>query len=233
MCETKPLILIIEDDVELALLNARLLKRKGYDVMVTNTAEEARDFLKMVKPALFILDIGLPDGDGFELCEEFKQRTDAPVLFLTGRKETRDKVAGLQAGGDYYITKPYENAELTAAVESLLQKEEQIRKKIAEVSVIERGALTLKLHESKAYIGERNAELTPKEFAVLALLVQNEENELSSEMIYETVWEADMNIDTGIIRKYISVIKKKLDVENTDDFDIISEYGGIYKFTTM
>ena len=232
MSEQNPLIMMVEDDLDLARLNARFLQRKGYDVIVANTAAEARQlFIKNV-PDLYVLDVELPDGDGFLLCEEFRYGTDAPVLFLTGMSETHHKITGLRSGGDYYLTKPYDNDELAAVVESLLRKEEQMRKKIAEVSVIERGPLTLKTPEGKAYVDDCNIGLTSKEFAILLLLVQNEEKGLSNEMIYKSVWEADMGADTGIIRKHISIIKKKLGVDDIDDFDIVSEYGGIYRFTT-
>ena len=233
MSKLEPLIMIVEDEPDLARLNARLLMRKGYDVIVANSVAEARILFDMYEPDLYILDVMLTDGDGFSLCEEIRQYSDAPVLFLTGKSEIKDKIAGLRTGGDYYLTKPYDYDELTVVVESLLRKEEQTRKKIADVSVIKRGPLVLKLHEAKAYINDNNAGLTSKEFAILVLLVQNEEKRLSNETIYESVWEAEMGTDTGIIRKHISMIKKKLGVDNTDDFDIISEYGGLYMFTTV
>jgi len=232
MSEQNPLILMVEDEQDLARLNARFLKRKGYEVIVAHTAAEARKLFAENEPDLFVFDVELPDGDGFSLCEEFRQDTDAPVLFLTGMAETKDKITGLRSGGDYYITKPYDNDELAVVVESLLRREEQMRKKIAEISVIERGPLTLKTQEGKAYMNDVNVGLTSKEFAILVLLIQNEEKGLSNETIYKTVWEMDMGTDTGVIRKHISTIRKKLDVENLDEFDILSEYGGMYRFTT-
>ena len=232
MSEQNLLIMMVEDERDLARLNARFLKRKGYDVIVAHTAAEARALFAENEPDLFVFDVELPDGDGFSLCEEFRQDTDAPVLFLTGMAETKDKITGLRSGGDYYITKPYDNDELAVVVESLLRREEQMRKKIAEISVIERGPLTLKTQEGKAYMNDVNVGLTSKEFAILVLLIQNEEKGLSNETIYKTVWEMDMGADTGVIRKHISTIRKKLDVENLDEFDILSEYGGMYRFTT-
>jgi len=232
MSQPSPLIMMVEDEIDLARLNARMLERKGYDVIIANTASEALALSEKNEPDLYVLDVELPDGDGFSLCEEFRQNTDAPILFLTGKSETKDKITGLRTGGDYYLTKPYDYDELIVVVESLLRREEQTRKKIADVSVIKRGPLVLKLREGKAYINDRNVGLTAKEFAILVLLVQNEEKGLLNETIYKTVWETDMGVDTGIIRKHISTIKKKLGVEDIDDFDIISEYGGIYRFTT-
>ena len=127
MHEGNPTILIVEDDVDMARLNAKLLKRRGYDAMAAYTAAEARSLVREVKPDLFVLDIGLPDGCGLSLCKEFQECSDAPVLFLTGRASTQDKVSGLKMGGDYYLTKPFDNTEFLAVVESLLRRTEKTR----------------------------------------------------------------------------------------------------------
>lgn len=230
MSEQKPLILIVEDDEDMAYLNTSLLKRQGYETLVAHTTAQARMYIYEKSPDLFVLDIELPDGSGFLLCEEIRKNTDAPVVFLTGKTEVKDKVTGLSIGGDYYLTKPYDRNEFLAVIKSLLRKEEQTKKKIAEVSIIKRESLTLKLHEKKAFINERDAELTLKEFAVLLMLVQNEDKELTSEQLYENVWGTVMNVDTGLIRKTISQIKRKLAIDETDDFMIQTRYGGGYTF---
>ena len=232
MNEETPLVLVVEDDEDMAQFNARLLKRQGYDTKVAYSAANARALFNDSLPDLFILDIGLPDGDGFSLCKELRKKTDAPVLFLSGKSETSDKITGLGTGGDYYLTKPYDKNEFIAVVQSLLRRMEQTRKKIDEASTIKRGSLTLMLSERKAYVSGRDTELTPKEFSVLLMLAQNEDRELSSEMIFHSVWGADMNIDTGLIRKNISTIKRKLGEEDAADFNIFTEYGRGYTFTT-
>ena len=230
MSNHKPLILIVEDDEEMARLNGRLLKRKGYAVLLAANAAGARALARDNKPDLFILDVVLPDGDGFSLCKELQADNDAPVLFLTGKKELDDKLTGLGLGGDYYLTKPYENDEFLAVVCSLLRRESKNRKKIIEVTEIMRGGLTLQIPQSKAFVDGRDAELTPKEFAILLLLIQNEGRELSDRIIYESVWGTTMNNNSGALRKHISQIKKKLNEGNTDDFSILSHYGKGYAF---
>jgi len=232
MNEEKPLILIAEDDVDLAQFSARLLKRQGYDVLVANTVAEARMFSINNKPDLFVLDIGLPDGDGRLFCEELRRDTDAPVLFLTGKTDTEDKIKGFNTGGDYYLTKPYDRDEFIAIVKSLLRRMDQNRKKIDEVTAIKRGPITLMKSERKAYVNERDTELTPKEFDILFILMQNEDRELTCEQIYETVWGTKMNNDPHPIRLHISRLKKKLNEEAADDFNIFTEYGRGYTFTT-
>jgi len=231
MNKEHPLIILVEDDQELARLNARMLTRRGYEVRLAFTFAEAEKLIAGVRADLYVLDVTLPDGNGLALCEKFRTFTDAPVIFLTGKTETKDKVLGLGAGGDYYLTKPVDKVEFLAVVESLLRRTKWTNEKINEAAVITRGTLTLKIPESKAFVNGVDAGLTRKEFSLLLLLVQNEDKELTSEQLYEYVWNASMFIDTGIIRKHISQLKRKLQEENTDSFSILNAYGGGYLFT--
>ena len=229
----KPLILMVEDDEDMARFNSRLLTRNGYHTLTAKNVSEAKLIINENKPDLYVLDIGLPDGSGVELCKELRRESDAPVLFLTGRTGIKDKVAGLTSGGDYFLTKPYEKDEFLAVIKSLIRRAEHANKKISEVSVISRGPLTLRPTEGKAYVGERDAGLTKKEFAVLLLLVQNEDNEVSYEKIYENVWGSPMNNDSSSVRQQISRLKKKLGEENTDDFSIFNSHGKGYTLTFL
>lgn len=224
-------VLIIEDDHDLARFNARMLERCGYDAVIAAGAAEARAAVRRAKPDLLVLDIELPDGDGLALCKEFKRDTNTPVLFLTGRAKTEDRVAGLDIGGDYYLTKPYDRNEFLAVVKSLLRRLGDSDKKLVEAAIITHGTLTIKIFESKAYIDGRDAGLTTKEFAVLLLLAQNEGREFSNAEIYEKVWGTTMNNDANAVRLHISRLKKKLGENDTDDFAILTGYGKGYTFT--
>ena len=233
MSGCKPTVLLVEDDKDLARLNARLLKRQGYDVVVAYTAAEARAAVCDIPLDLFVLDIGLPDGNGLELCREFRDSSDAPLLFLTGRSGADDKISGLDSGGDYYLTKPYDKDEFIAIVRSLLRRAKQTQDKIAEATVICKGSLTLRLDERKAIVNDRDARLSQKEFSVLLMLVQSEGGELAYEHIYESVWGTSMHNDSSALRQLISRMKKKLDEENAVDFSILNEHGVGYTFTTL
>lgn len=233
------LILIVEDDEEMAQLNARLLKRCGYEAFAVYNAADALALAngngdgngKKKEFDLFVLDIELPDGDGVALCSELRRDTDAPVLFLTGRAETEDKIAALSTGGDYYLTKPYDRNEFVAVVNSLLRRAAQTKKKISELSVIERGPFILKIYENKAFVNGRDAELTQKEFAVLLMLIKNENKEVPNEALYESVWNAPMNNNSGALRVHVSNLKKKIGEENSNDFAIFNNHGVGYTLT--
>ncbi|MCL1897085.1 MAG: response regulator transcription factor [Clostridiales bacterium] len=231
MDERKPLILIVEDDEEMARFNARLLMRQGYDALTAFTAAVAQSLFSSRRPDLLVLDIELPDGDGRSLCRGFRRESDTPVLFLTGRGSTDDRIEGLDAGGDYYLTKPYDRDEFLAVVKSLMRRVELARKKVEEAFVIRRGPLTLMLSDRKAFVNGRDAGLTPKEFAVLLLLVQNEDSEIPCEHIYQSVWGIKMNDDPHPLRLHISRLKKKLGERETGGFYIFTGYRKGYSFT--
>ena len=227
------IILTVEDDVDLALFNARLLTRQGYAVLIAHTAVEARALASEHDPDLLILDIQLPDGDGMALCADLRRGTDAPILFLSGISETSEKVTGLQTGGDYYLTKPCDKDEFLAVVNSLLRRVNLAHERVSRAVIIDKGSLTLNLDERRAFINGLDAELTQKEFAILALLVQNEDRELSYDLIYETVWGAQMNGNPTALRKQISRIKRKLNEDHAKDFAIFNQHGVGYTFSCM
>ena len=222
---TQPTILIVEDEPEVLQINVRMMKRRGYCVMAADTAKAAYRCLEETTPDLLILDIMLPDGSGYEICQKFRLKSDNPVIFLTGKSEVRDKVEGLQRGGDYYITKPYTFDELVAAAERLLARHTHAQR-------IAKGSLSLDLSQSKAFVGTMDAGLTAKEFAILLHLMRNEDKIISPKELYQKIWGAPSADDTRTIRFHIGNLKKKIDTQNAEDYDIVSVYGKGYYFTT-
>ena len=229
---TKPTILIVEDEPEVLNINARMLKRHGYRVLTADSVQESNARLKEAVPDLLILDIMLPDGSGYDVCEEFRRISDNPVVFLTGKNEIFDKVEGLARGGDYYLTKPYSFDELLAVIGRLLKRYFRTEEKYKQSDFVKRGSLTLELSKNKAYVSGTDVNLTVKEFALLLLLVKNENRILSPQELYETVWGTPSADDTRTVRFHIRNLKKKIDTENADDYDIVSVYAKGYFFTT-
>ena len=129
MNEKKSLILMVEDEEQVLNTNCRMLRRRGYDVRIAQTAAEACHQLEEYLPDLLILDIMLPDGNGLDICRRFREKTMNPVLFLTGKGDVRDKVEGLQQGGDYYLTKPYNFDEFLAVIQMLLERQKRMEEK--------------------------------------------------------------------------------------------------------
>lgn len=232
MDKSKATILIVEDEPEVLDINERMLKRHGYDVITASSVEESFQCLSSVTPDMLILDIMLPDGSGYDICRKFRLKSDNPIIFLTGKTQNSDKVEGLGYGADYYLTKPYSFDELLAVADRLLTRHFKTQEKYEGLKYITRSSLTLDLQKSKAYIKGRDVELTAKEFALLLLLMKNENKIFSPGKLYEAIWGVPSVKDTRTIRFHIRNLKKKIDTENADDYDIISIYGKGYSFTT-
>lgn len=179
MNEMKSLILMVEDEEQVLNTNCRMLRRRGYDVRTAQTAAEACHQLEEQLPDLLILDIMLPDGNGLDICRRFREKTMNPVLFLTGKSDIRDRVEGLQQGGDYYLTKPYNFDEFLAVIQMLLERqkrmEEKIKEKFQSSRQITIGSLRLDLSDGHAYLNNADTGLTRTEFSLLRLLAENQE----------------------------------------------------------
>lgn len=229
---TQPIILIVEDEKEVLDINARMLRRRGYQVISARSEKESLRILSEQIPDMLILDIMLPDGSGYDICEEFRRISDNPVIFLTGKNKISDKVKGLEHGGDYYLTKPYSFDELLAITERLLKRHFYENEKHKQSDFIKKGSIMLELSKNKAFINGKDANLTMKEFALLLLLMKNENIIFSPDKLYEAVWGTPSADDTRTIRFHIGNLKKKIKTENARDYDIVSVYGKGYYFTT-
>jgi len=206
-------ILLVDDNKDIQKINKEMLERRGdYEVRLAMNLAEAREQIEERRPDLIILDIMLPDGSGLDFIKELRHENnfkykDIPVLLLTALGDSVDVVKGLNTGGDDYLSKPYDNAVLLARIESLLRRTSRVPKKLT------KGSLTLDIIAGRAFIDGRDLLLTPKEFAVLLLLMQNEGRVISVEAIYTNVWKQspDADIDTNTLKATISNIRKKLE----------------------
>ena len=216
MNEKKSLILMVEDEEQVLNTNCRMLQRRGYDVRTAQTVSEVCHQLEEQLPDLLILDIMLPD----------------PVLFLTGKSDIRDKVEGLQQGGDYYLTKPYNFDEFLAVIQMLLERQKRIEEKIKEKFQASRqitiGSLRLDLSDGHAYLNNTDTGLTRTEFSLLRLLAENQEKIFSAKELYEAVWGSCAGTDTNTVRRHIFNLRVKIGAEDTDEYDIVSVYGKGY-----
>ena len=182
-------------------------------------------------PDLLILDIMLPDGNGLDICRRFREKTMRPVLFLTGKGDVRDKVEGLQQGGDYYLTKPYNFDEFLAVIQMLLARQKRLEENFQASRQITIGSLRLDLSDGHAYLNNADTGLTRTEFSLLRLLAENQEKIFSAKELYEAVWDSCAGTDTSTVRRHIFNLRTKIGAEDTDEYDIVSVYGKGYLFT--
>jgi DNA-binding response OmpR family regulator len=214
-------ILLIEDNPDIMNINASALKLRGYDVLCAEAIEPGREILARRDVDCVVLDILLPDGNGIDLCMELKQTYDIPILFLSALDKNEDIVDGLRAGGDDYLSKPYDLEVLIARIEALLRRADRVAEKLS------RGTLTLDIVSGTAYLEGDDLLLPQKEFALLLLFVQNEGRTMSAETLYDKVWKASLNNDPGAIKYQISRLRKKL---AGCGYTIVTEYGEGYRF---
>jgi DNA-binding response OmpR family regulator len=231
---------MVEDNTEVLRMNRKWLNEAGFDTVSAETLADARKVLESHSPDITLLDILLPDGNGLEFLSEYKTLCEAPVLFCSSRNEDKDILHGLEAGGDDYIPKPYNVDILVARIKVMWRKEQENRERMraalgalaakAPERIIERGPLKLDILAGRAYMDGTDAGLTPKQFALLLILVQSNGREVSSKELYETVWGMCANEDTRTIKDHISKLRSKLSINGSTTISISSEYGSGYRF---
>ena len=166
------LILVVEDNKQLSDINCCALRMEGYATLSALTVAEARLHLAAVVPDAIVLDIMLPDGSGVDFCKEIREKSSAPILFLTAVKGYKETMMGLAVGGDDYLNKPFDIPMLIAKIRAFLRRDDMVRREQT-VSLV-RGMLTLDTITARAYLKNEDLLLTPKEFSLLFLLMQNE-----------------------------------------------------------
>jgi DNA-binding response OmpR family regulator len=203
-------ILLVEDDERITQFLSRGLKAEGYRVETVGTGREALDFAAGGGFSLVILDLGLPDLNGREVCARLRaQGIDTPILMLTAMDAVQDKVAGLRSGADDYLTKPFAFEELLARIETLLRRRGGAAK--AEAKELQVADLTLNRETHEVRRGGQPVELTPKEFALLEYFMEAPGRMLSRTRILEQVWGYSADPLTNVVDVYIRQLRRKID----------------------
>jgi len=199
-------ILIVEDDADIADVLRRSLRNEGYEVRTVGDGAEALDVAESFYPDLVVLDLGLPGMDGLEVCRRLRSDGDVPILMLTARAETDDRVTGLDSGADDYLVKPFERRELLARIRALLR-----RRPPRGSASLQVGDLTLNPDTREVRRGEREIELTNREFELLEFLMRNERLVVSRERLLDEVWGYDPMAATNTIDVFVSNLRRKLE----------------------
>ncbi len=218
-------ILLVEDDERIVQFLRRGLKAEGYRVEVAGTGREAVDLGVGGDFRIVILDLGLPDMNGREVCEKLRSlKVDTPILMLTAMDTVRDKVAGLRSGADDYLTKPFAFEELLARIETLLRRRGGEAKPESKESRIADLVLNRETHEVRR--GDRAIELTPKEFALLEYFMESPGRVLSRTRILEQVWGYSADPLTNVVDVYIRQLRRKIDDGHEEKlFKTVRGYG--------
>lgn len=216
-----PRILIVDDEPSIRELLTTSLRFAGFGVRSVSNGAQTISAVLEEEPDLIILDVMLPDMNGFSVTKRLRSAGyTAPILFLTAKDDTEDKVMGLTVGGDDYVTKPFSLDEIIARIKAILRRTIQED----EDAVIAAGPLTMDQDTHEVNMNGAPIELSPTEFKLLRYLMLNPNRVLSKAQILDHVWEYDFNGDAGIVESYISYLRRKLD-QHSDDSLIQTKRG--------
>ncbi|WP_139981572.1 response regulator transcription factor [Nocardioides litoris] len=203
-------VLVVDDEVNIAELISMALRYEGWQVAAAHTGSKAVAAAKELKPDAVVLDMMLPDFDGMEVLRRMRAvDADVPVLFLTARDAVEDRIAGLTAGGDDYVTKPFSLEEVVARLRALMRRSGAQQAQAS--SVLSVGDLTLDEDSHEVVRGGQEISLTATEFELLRFLMRNPRRVLSKAQILDRVWNYDFGGQANVVELYISYLRKKVD----------------------
>jgi two-component system, OmpR family, response regulator len=205
-------VLVVDDEQNITELIATAMRYEGFDVQAAATGRQALDAISTFRPHLVLLDVMLPDLDGFEVARRVRQEgRRVPIVFLTAKDATEDKVRGLTLGGDDYVSKPFSLEELLARVRAVLRRASDSAESGSKLVFSD---LELDEETREVFRGTRSIDLTPTEFKLLRYLMMNPRRVISKAQILDYVWEYDFGGDANVVETYISYLRKKVDVES-------------------
>lgn len=210
MGNNMPKILAVDDELNILELVKLYLGREGYQVETASCGGDAIPKVNTFNPDLVILDLMLPDIDGFEICRQIRAKSRVPVLMLTARKEDVDKVVGLELGADDYLTKPFNPRELVARIKAILRRSQAVPQSGVSTDIIEVARLRIDLPRHEASVDGRLLKLRTKEFALLTALAQNLGILLSRDKILEMVWGFEYYGETRTVDVHVNHLREKL-----------------------
>ena len=225
-------VLIIDDDPAFRNLVEQVLTQKGYEVLKANSGREGLRLMFDQRPDLVLLDVVMPSIDGWQVCSRIREISDIPIIMITGRHKTEeDIVRGLDYGADDYLIKPVGSKELVARVRAALRRAElPSSKDIRKGIIYSDGFLTVDITERKVTVNGKRIRLTPREFRLFTLLVENAGHILTHKQLLEKAWGWEYTDDLDYVRIYISHLRQKIEPDTSLPKYIITEPGVGYYF---
>lgn len=222
-------IMVVDDESDILDLLEKALNIEGFNhIIKVNNGLEAVSACKEDKPDVIILDVMLPDIDGYEVCKQIRQFSHCPILFLSSKNDELDKILGLAVGGDDYVTKPFSPKEVAYRVKAQLRRTEYKQKPEAEQSIYI-GALKIQSDSCQVIKDDKEIELTAREFEILKYLAENKGRVISRERLYETIWGEDSFGCDNTVMVHIRHLREKIEDNPNDPKYIITMKGLGYK----
>ena len=221
-------ILLVDDEVSIQRALGPLLRSRGYDVDIAGTGAEALKALSDRAPDLVVLDLGLPDIEGTEVCRRIRNQSSIPVIVLSARGAEADKVNALDLGADDYVTKPFGPEELLARIRAAVRR--AIGEEPGESGVLRAGDLTIDYDRRRVLRGEAEIRLTPKEFDLLTLLVRNRDRVLTHRAILKEIWGANAVEQPEHLWTLVAQLRRKIEPDPANPRYLLSEPWVGYRF---
>lgn len=226
-------VLVVEDDPQMAALLQRGLREEGYEVFAVSEGLQALIEAQEHAPRIAVVDVMLPGMNGFELCQRLRQADPTlRVMMLTARDDVDDRVRGLDAGADDYLTKPFAFSELAARLRALLRRDAAVPQ-----TQFQAGNIALDVLELTVTAGQKVLHLSPKEFALLKLLMQNLNQPVSRNTILTEIWGTTEHAHANVVDQYVSYLRKKLDALDASatgsGVSILTERGVGFRLTEV
>ena len=206
--EDKIKILLLEDRKEVYIGLIYALEEEGFEIEHASTINFAKELIDKNEYDLFLLDVMLPDGSGFDLCREIKIKTETPVIFLTGRTEEINVVLGLDIGADDYVTKPFRIKELVSRINSVLRRYKRNKE---EKNIIKCSNIKVDLCKAKVYVDYKELDITALEYRIMVLLTENKNKLVTRQKILERIWDVDEKfVNDNTLTVYIKRLRDKI-----------------------
>ncbi len=223
--ETKIKILIVDDDENISELISLYLEKENYSTRIVDNGNDVLEAVKSFNPNLVLLDLMLPGKDGYDVCKEIRQTSTVPIIMLTAKGETFDKILGLELGADDYMVKPFDTKELTARVKAVLRRYTPKENKGKQINLPN---LTINLSNYSVTHDEAKIEMPPKELELLYYLASNPNQVFTREQLLDRIWGYEYIGDTRTVDVHVKRIREKI---NENDFWGLKTVWGIgYKF---
>jgi two-component system, OmpR family, KDP operon response regulator KdpE len=226
MSDGGPIVLVVDDERPIRRFLRISLSARGYQVQEASTGQEALNMVVTGRPDLIILDLGLPDIDGVEVTRQIREWSRLPIIILSVRESEQDKVAALDAGADDYLTKPFGNEELLARMRVALRRSAMVNME----PVFQIDELKVDLNLRQVMLGEREVALTPTEYDLLKLLIQNAGKVVTQRQLLRQVWGSGYEPESHLLHVTISNLRRKIEPELTRPHYILTEPGVGYRF---
>ena len=226
-------VLIVDDEKDIRTALKIYLKPEGYTLLEAETGRQALDILQKESVDLVLLDIMMPVMDGMETISRLREFSNVPVILLTAKSEDTDKVMGLNVGADDYVTKPFNPAEVIARARSQLRRYTKLGGQVAQVNEWQIGGIVLNDDAKSVTVDGDPVSLTPMEYGILKLLIQNPGKVYSSEQIYKAVWKDEPIGTEGTIAVHIRHLREKIEINARDPRYIRVVWGQGYKMEAM